>query len=94
MREEEIIKRCFYYKGGVVVPRKYEHKKEHLLWNAEKYVCDEMFNKIDLKEPEKSIASFVAAYISKWEPFDYYEILDLYLSNIPTIKNEILAIYS
>lgn len=94
MREEEIIKRCFYYKGGVIVPRKYQHKREHLLWDAEKYVCENLFNQINLKEPEKSIASFIAAYISKWEPFDCSEILDLYLSNVPTIKNEILSIYS
>lgn len=94
MREEEIIRRCFYYKGGVIVPRKYQHKKEHILWDAEKYVCEELFNQIDLAEPEKSIASYVAAYISKWEPFDFHEVLDLYLSNIPTLREDILSVYS
>jgi hypothetical protein len=94
MREEEIIKRCFYYKGGVIVPRMYQRKMEHILWDAERYVCNELFNEIDLKEPEKSIASYVAAYVSKWEPFNYHEIIEAYLSNIPTLREDILSIYN
>ncbi len=94
MTWQESLKYCFFYKGEAIIPTVFEGKDEGQLWVAEKFVCEEISNQIDEESPRESMASWVAAYVSKWNPYGYREVLDLYLKHIPDLKEYILKIYN
>ena len=78
----------------MIVPLSFVKKKEHALWLAEKYVCEELCNQIEANNPRKHIANFIAAYISKWMPYEFEKIMGIYFNNIPELKADIMSVYS
>lgn len=93
MTEQELRDYCFYYKGEALPPYQQRDYKR-LLWLAEKWVCEEGCNRVDSQSPKSSVASLVAAYVSKWEPFNTDKVLKIYLRNVPELSEKIRGIYS
>lgn len=94
MNEQDLLKYCFFYKGEAIIPPTFDKKNEGKLWVAEKYVCEEIPNLIDKENPRKSIASFVFAYVSKWSPYIFLEVMGTYLQKAPDLKDYINDIYN
>ena len=90
----EVLKYCHFYKEEANPP--YEQKDgRRLLWLAEQWVCNEGFRLIDDKEPQFSIASYVASYVGKWEPYRFTDVMELYFSSLEdsSVKERIKEIY-
>lgn len=70
---------CTFYKGEKVCP--FESGKDHAgkFWLAEQFVCEEFGPKQD-KEVESDFYRMVAAYIAKWAPYDYPQLIKEYLA--------------
>ena len=89
-----MIKYCYFYDGENFSP--YEEKDERrLLWFAEKqfFETEKAFTNNDALQ--KEIASYVAAFVGKWNPFQYREILKKhYLQHLPDdLKQFIIETY-
>lgn len=69
-------------------------KNEGKLWVAEKYICEDIPNLIDKENPRRSIASYIAAYVGKWAPFNFMDIMATYFKKSPDVKDFILRTYS
>lgn len=93
MTELQLLKYCHFFKGEALTP--FEQTDGHrLLWLAEKWICEEVNNLIDPTDPQKAIASYVAAYVGKWSPFELKSIMDIYFQKAPELKAEISSIYN
>lgn len=90
MTEQDLLKYCFFYKGEAMIPQKFDKKNEGKLWVAEKYICEEIPNFIDEGNPRKSIALYISAYVGKWAPFRYDEVMNTYIQYAPDLKSYIL----
>ena len=94
MTEEDLLRYCFYYKGEAMMPQSFDNDSNLIeLWTAEKFVCKEMTHMIDEKNPRKSVANWVAAYVSKWDPWEFRDVLDVYLEKVPDQKEFIYKVY-
>lgn len=94
MTEQDLLKYCFYYHGEAMMPRSFDNNSNlSELWSAEKFVCEQLSQKIDAKNPRKSMAYWIAAYVSKWDPYEFRDVLDVYLKNDPSLKEYIYTIY-
>ncbi len=93
MTEQELLKLCFYYKGEELVPPRFSKTDEGKLWQAEKIICEELQCLIEKENPKMSIAKAVAAYVSKWCPYDFGKIMDEYFSNAEDIREAVMLIY-
>lgn len=92
MTEQELLKYCHFYKGEALCP--FEHPDQcRYLWNAERWVCEEGCNLIDPTNVKFSLANYVAAFVSKWNPYEFGLLMDVYFQNSPEYKDRILAIY-
>lgn len=94
MTAEDLMKYCFFYKGEALIPSCFDKKNEGQLWVAEKFICEEIPNLIDKGNPRKSIASYVASYVGKWNPFDFMDVMETYFKKAPDLKDYIFKIYS
>ncbi|WP_288510136.1 hypothetical protein [uncultured Prevotellamassilia sp.] len=94
MTTEDIMKYCFFYKGETIIPSRFVKKNEGKLWVAEKYICEDIPNLIDKENPRRSIASYIAAYVGKWAPFNFMDIMATYFKKSPDVKDFILRTYS
>lgn len=90
-RYNEIL---FFYKGEIIIPSRFVKKNEGKLWVAEKYICEDIPNLIDKENPRRSIASYIAAYVGKWAPFNFMDIMATYFKKSPDVKDFILRTYS
>lgn len=94
MNRSEILRYCHFYNEEVNPP--FEQKDgRRLLWLAERWVCEEGLGLIDDKEPQFTIASYIASYVGKWEPYKFADVMELYFSSIgnATFKKQIMKIY-
>ncbi len=80
MTKEDLLPYCRIYKGEADVPEKYDGKDEGELWVAERFVCEEIPNLISKKHPGKDLENYVEAYVSKWDPFGWVEVMQMYSS--------------
>lgn len=94
MTEQDLLQYCSFYKGEALVPIAFDKKNEGKLWVAEKYVCEEIPNLVNRENPRKSIASFVAAYVGKWDPYGFLETMETYFQLNPDLRECILKIYN
>lgn len=53
MNETSILQYCYFYKGEEICPKQYDGKNEGKLWQAEKFICEELFGLVDNSTPEQ-----------------------------------------
>ena len=51
MNETSILQYCYFYKGEEICPKQYDGKNEGKLWQAEKFICEELFGLVDNSPP-------------------------------------------
>ena len=51
MNETSILQYCYFYKGEEICPKQYDGKNEGKLWQAEKFICEELFGFVDNSTP-------------------------------------------
>lgn len=91
MIEQEIILYCHYWKGEELMPMAITDKDEQRLWFAEKMICETMPQLVTRDNPRKSLDEAVAAYVSKWAPYDFEDTLRVYFKNDATYEKAILG---
>jgi hypothetical protein len=89
MTETQLLKYCLFYNGEVLCPERFARTSEGELWTAEKYVCENLQGKIDESDPQLSLARWVAAYVGKWDPFGWREVMNIYMKLIPDSKSRV-----
>ncbi len=94
MTEQELLKYCFFYKGEALCPPRYDQKDEGKLWQAEKVVCEELQHMVDTDNPRTSIAKVIAAYVAKWSPWTFEQVMRVYFAQAPDIKDVVMSIYN
>lgn len=70
---------CSFYKGEKECPFEAEKGNAGKFWMAEQFVCEEYGRNVE-KQVETDFYRMVAAYISKWAPYKFPELLREYLS--------------
>ena len=95
MTYEQILPYCLFFKGEPIVPQQYDQKNEGELWFAEKMICEDLCEKITLNKPHKQIAEWVAAYVSKWDPYGFESVMETYFEKAQnqSLKEAIMRIY-
>ena len=93
MTEQQLLKYCHFYKGEALPPFE-QTEGRRLLWLAEKWICEEGNDLIKPTDPQKGMASYIAAYVGKWAPLKSESIMELYFQKAPQLKAEISAIYN
>lgn len=93
MTAEDILKYCHFYKGEVLMPDSLEETNEGQLWLAEKTVCEEFVNGIHVDTAQKDVASIVAAYVGKWNPYELSDVMNTYLTKVPEVETFIRQVY-
>lgn len=93
MTAEDILKYCHFYKGEVIMPESLEGTNEGQLWIAEKAVCEEFANNIHASTAQKDVASIVAAYVGKWNPYGLADVMNTYLTKAPNVGTFIREVY-
>lgn len=78
------------------MPESFDKKNEGKLWVAEKYLCEEAPFLIKENNPRRDMANYVAAYVGKWSPYNFYDIMQTYFLKNTDLKleKEILRVYS
>ena len=88
MNQSEALKYCKYYKREKECPSEL-NKIERQIWVAEQWICSQS-NMIDSDNPERNFVSYVAAYIGKWNPWGYRDVIKFYLERF---KDQSLIAY-
>lgn len=86
MTERELFPYCCFYKGEALMPIEYAQTHAHLIWLAERFVCEEVLHQIDEADPRTDIATWVDAYVGKWAPFSYDDIMATYREAAEKLK--------
>lgn len=73
--QKEILDYCQYYNGEEQCP--YNDSYEARAWAAEQQVCS------FVKDGAYSFLSYIAAYISKWDPYEYRADVARYVAEFP-----------
>jgi hypothetical protein len=47
-----------------------------------------MQGEIDESDPRRSLARWVAAFVGKWDPFGWREVMSIYFAMSPDLKSE------
>ena len=94
MTEQEVMKFCHFYKGEAMIPQSFDQKNEGKLWVAEKVICEEFPNLIERNNPRRKIAELIAAYVSKWMPYEFGDIMNVYWEKVPDLKADIMLCYN
>lgn len=84
MTEQDLLPYCFFYKGEALMPAKYEQTHAHLLWMAERFVCEDVPHEIDADNPRNDITSYIDSYVGKWSPFEHDDIMATYRKHART----------
>lgn len=93
MTAEDILNYCHFYHGEVIMPESLEDTNEGQLWIAEKAICENFANDIHADTPQKDIASLVAAYVGKWNPYELSDVINTYLMKVPNVETFIRQVY-
>lgn len=93
MTAEDILKYCHFYKGETMMPESMEDTNEGMLWIAERMICEEFCNNISQKNTRRDIASYVASYVGKWNPYELGDVMKTYLARAPEQKDFIENTY-
>lgn len=72
-------KLCSFYKGEKECPFEVGEENAGKFWMAEQFVCEEYAPTVE-KQLKTDFFKMVAAYISKWAPYDYPDLIRDYLS--------------
>ena len=91
----EFRKLCNYYKGERECPFEAGKGNAGKFWMAEQFVCEEYARTVQ-KQVETDFYRMVAAYISKWAPYNYIELINDYLSQSGVddkIKEQVKFLY-
>ena len=86
---------CSFYKGEKECPFEAGKGNAGKFWMAERFVCEEYAQTVE-KQVETDFFRMVAAYISKWAPYDYPDLIRDYLSKSDAdekIKAQVKAMY-
>lgn len=75
--KDDLLKHCLYYRGEADVPVRFHGKDEAKLWIAEKYACERP-QLIDYENTKRSFSTLVGAYVGKWDPYGWNEIMESY----------------
>ena len=78
MTLRQMIKLCHVYNGEVFIPEKINNTKLGQIWQAEKYVCDFLFNRISESSADEELEDYVESYIGKWNPYGVNEVMSLW----------------
>ena len=79
MSENELLKYCHYYSGGIKSPS--QNRVFSALWQAEQMACTDLADTISETNTKDDFDKVVFAFISKWYPYEYKSILDDYIKN-------------
>lgn len=93
MTAEDILKYCHFYKGEAIMPESIEGTNEGQLWIAEKAVCENFTSNIRANAAQKDIASYVASYVGKWNPYELADVMNTYLIKVPNVEAFIREVY-
>lgn len=93
MTAEDILNYCHFYKGEAMMPESMENTNEGMLWIAERMICEEFYKNISQKDAKRDIASYVASYVSKWNPYELSDVMNTYLAKAPEQKDFIESTY-
>lgn len=77
-----------------MIPKSFDQKNEGKLWVAEKAICEDFSNLISRKNPRREIAEYIAAYVGKWAPFEFREVMEVYFKHVPDLKESIMLTYN
>lgn len=77
---------CSFYKGETQCPFNAQNGNEGKFWIAEQFVCEE-YGQGRETQVESDFYSMVAAYISKWAPYDFPELIREYLAHSKASEN-------
>ena len=93
MEKTDILKYCKFYHGEKECPKKF-NDLECQLWYAEQWICEKAPNVIK-NNAAFDIASYIAAYIGKWDPYGFRETIKYYFTKINDneLKEKIFKIY-
>ena len=97
MSRNELLKLCHFYAGEADCPQDYDQTPLGQLWQAEKMLCENILcdnPNIQITNPRRDFDRYVAAYVSKWNPWRYHEVLDIYFEIVPDYRDEIMASYN
>ena len=89
MYERSLIRYCHFYNGETLCPKEFDGKNEGKLWQAEKIICEDMYNCIDGSNPHISLARYVGAYVGKWDPFGYHDVMETYFEKFPEARSQV-----
>ena len=78
-----VLRYCLFYNGACLPPLEIVNTIPGMLWQAEKVLCDDMYNIIDGKNPQLSLAQYVYAYLQKWFPWEADKAMGKYLEKCP-----------
>lgn len=98
LSEDNMVYRslCSFYKGEKECPYENGDGNAGKFWMAEWFVCEE-YSKTVKKQVKSDFFRMIAAYISKWAPYDYSNLIGDYLSKSKAdkkMKALIASIYS
>lgn len=83
MTESQLLKYCLFYKGETLPPVEFNQTNAGKLWQAEKYICENLANNIAPDSPALEMATLVEAYVGKWAPFSANEVMSQYWERCP-----------
>ncbi|MBW4769912.1 hypothetical protein [Hoylesella nanceiensis] len=72
-----------FIKAKYFGPKEFDKKNEGELWFAEKMICEDLSELVDDANPRVSFAQAVASYLSKWDPYSLYEVMETYFEKCP-----------
>lgn len=75
------------------MPESLEGTNEGQLWIAEKAVCENFTSNIRANAAQKDIASYVASYVGKWNPYELVDVMNTYLIKVPNVEAFIREVY-
>ena len=90
MNETSILQYCYFYKGEEICPKQYDGKNEGKLWQAEKFICEELFGLVDNSTPRISTAQLVSDYVQKWSPYKFRDVMETYFENFPESRSQLI----
>ena len=89
MNETSLLQYCHFYKGEELCPKRYDGKNGGKLWQAEKFICEELFGLVDNSNPRISMAQFVSDYVQKWSPYKFRDVMETYFEKFPESRSQL-----
>ena len=89
MNETSILQYCYFDKGEEICPKQYDGQNEGKLWQAEKFICEELFGLVDNSTPRISTAQLVSDYVQKWSPYKFRDVMETYFEKFPESRSQL-----